>query len=329
MIAVQNLTKSFRNVQVLKGVSMEIQTGEIFGIAGRSGVGKSTLLRCMNGLETYDAGSLQVDGVEVRDLKEKELRLFRKNMGMIFQSFSLITRATVYQNIAYPMRCWHYDKQTIDAKVKELLQVVGMPEKINSRASELSGGQKQRVAIARALAMDPKVLLCDEATSALDPKSTLAITELLREINQKLGITVVVVTHEMDVIRRICDRMVVIEDGQIQASGGVEEVFEERPEALTNLLGTQGPPLPKEGINLEFFYSTEQNELENLVADLMRTLEFQMKIVGGGMEEYKGKTVCSMIVNLPQNLTEKACAYLTQRGVRWRLMCRGEEDKVQ
>lgn len=200
MIRIENVSKSFDNLQILKGVSLNIEKGEIFGIVGRSGVGKSTLLRCVNGLEQYNSGSIKVDGAEVGSLSPEELRLFRKNVGMVFQNFSLVTRASVYENIAFAMKIWNCDKNRIDRRVKELLEVVGIPEKINARARDLSGGQKQRVALARALAMNPSVLLCDEATSALDPKSTIDILSLLDEINKNFNITIVMVTHEMEVM---------------------------------------------------------------------------------------------------------------------------------
>ena len=219
------MSKSFDNLQILKGVSLNIEKGEIFGIAGRSGVGKSTLLRCVNGLEQYNSGSIKVDGAEVGSLSPEELRLFRKNVGMVFQNFSLVTRASVYENIAFAMKIWNCDKNRIDRRVKELLEVVGIPEKINARARDLSGGQKQRVALARALAMNPSVLLCDEATSALDPKSTIDILSLLDEINKNFNITIVMVTHEMEVIKTLCDSMAVMANGNVEATGSVEQVF--------------------------------------------------------------------------------------------------------
>ena len=237
MIRIENVSKSFDNLQILKGVSLNIEKGEIFGIAGRSGVGKSTLLRCVNGLEQYNSGSIKVDGAEVGSLSPEELRLFRKNVGMVFQNFSLVTRASVYENIAFAMKIWNCDKNRIDRKVKELLEVVGIPEKINARARDLSGGQKQRVALARALAMNPSVLLCDEATSALDPKSTIDILSLLDEINKNFNITIVMVTHEMEVIKTLCDSMAVMANGNVEATGSVEQVFLERPPALCDLLG--------------------------------------------------------------------------------------------
>ncbi|WP_235601262.1 methionine ABC transporter ATP-binding protein [Tissierella sp. P1] len=218
MIEIKNLRKFYGNLEVLKGIDLQIEEGKIFGLVGRSGTGKSTLLRCINGLEKYNEGSLYVGDIDVKNLSEKELRSFRKDVGMIFQHFSLLERLTVYENIALPLRCWNYDKSFIDKRVRELLEVIDIPDKINSKPRELSGGQKQRVAIARALAMEPKILLCDEATSALDPKSTKSIISLLNKINKDLGITMVIVTHEMHVLRSICEEIAIIEDGRIEQS---------------------------------------------------------------------------------------------------------------
>ena len=201
-VEVDSLDFCYGSKQSLFNVTMKVPRNRVTAFIGPSGCGKSTLLRCINGLTSYQEGSLKVDGCEVKELKEKELREFRRHVGMIFQQFSLLERQTVYQNVALPMQCWKYSKEEIDKKVKELLELVGMSDKMNARPRNLSGGQKQRVAIARALTMDPKILLCDEATSALDPKTTNSILELLMEINARTGITVVIVTHQMEVVRK-------------------------------------------------------------------------------------------------------------------------------
>ena len=225
MIKIAALKKQYNSTEILKGIDLDIDKGKIFGIIGRSGAGKSTLLRCINGLEKYDSGYLEVNGIDIKKLNEKELRMFRRDVGMIFQHFSLITRASVYDNIAFPMQCWHYNKKEIDERVRYLIDVVGMYEKMNNLARDLSGGQKQRVAIARALSMNPKILLSDEATSALDPKNSESIMELLNNINKSMGITVVLVTHQMNVVKAICDDMAIIEDGIVKDKGIVEEIF--------------------------------------------------------------------------------------------------------
>ena len=225
MIDINNVGKSFNNKSVLKSINLHIQEGEIFGIVGHSGAGKSTLLRCLNGLESYDTGSIKVMGKEVKDLKGKEIRAFRKNLGMIFQNFNLLNRKNVYDNISLPLEVWGLEKSKIKTRVKELLNLVGLSDKAKSMPSELSGGQKQRVAIARALALNPSILLCDEATSALDPNTTKSILELLRKINNEFKITIVVVTHQMEVIKEICSKIAIIDEGEIKTSGKVEEIF--------------------------------------------------------------------------------------------------------
>lgn len=206
MIKATNLKKSFDTLKVLNDINLTIQPGQVYGLIGRSGAGKSTLLRCINGLESYDSGSLNVDGIEVNTLSDKEAREFKRGIGMIFQQFSLLSRLSVYENIALPMKCWNYKKNHIDKKIKELVEMVGIPDKLDARPHELSGGQKQRVAIARALSLDPKILLCDEATSALDPNTAKSIITLLNEINDQLGLTIVVVTHQMSVLRSACEK---------------------------------------------------------------------------------------------------------------------------
>ena len=208
MIEIKNLKKVWDGDTdpVLNDINLTIQDGEIYALVGRSGAGKSTLLRCINGLTSYQEGSVTVNGVEIKDLDDKEMREMRRHMGMIFQQFSLLERDTVYNNVALPMKCWGYSKEEIDKKVMELLDLVGLTEKKNAKPRNLSGGQKQRVAIARALTMEPNILLCDEATSALDPKTTNSILDLLMEINERIGITVIIVTHQMEVVRKACPK---------------------------------------------------------------------------------------------------------------------------
>ena len=290
MIRIENVSKSFDNLQILKGVSLNIEKGEIFGIVGRSGVGKSTLLRCVNGLEQYNSGSIKVDGAEVGSLSPEELRLFRKNVGMVFQNFSLVTRASVYENIAFAMKIWNCDKNRIDRRVKELLEVVGIPEKINARARDLSGGQKQRVALARALAMNPSVLLCDEATSALDPKSTIDILSLLDEINKNFNITIVMVTHEMEVIKTLCDSMAVMANGNVEATGSVERVFLERPPALCDLLGEAPMKLRDEETLFDIQIDEEKGDA-TLLTSMARSLGVDFRFADNQKLSLKNKTV--------------------------------------
>ena len=229
MIELSHITKDYgtgRNqVHTVQDVTLSIHTGEVFGIIGFSGAGKSTLVRCINLLERPTTGTVTVDGKEVTALSPKELRLARKKIGMIFQHFNLMQSRTVFSNVAYPLRGSGLDKQEIKKKVHHLLELVGIADKADAYPAQLSGGQKQRVAIARALANDPSVLLCDEATSALDPQTTKAILQLLKNLNQTLGITIVVITHEMEVVKKICDRVAVMEHGHVVEQGDVFNVF--------------------------------------------------------------------------------------------------------
>jgi len=319
MIKIKNVTKSFGDFQVLCGVDLHIEKGKIYGLAGRSGTGKSTLLRCINGLERYDEGTLIVDGTEVNKLSPKDIREFRKDIGMIFQQFSLLERLTVYENIALPLRCWKYNSKFIDKKVKELLEIVGIPEKINQKPGELSGGQKQRVAIARALTMDPKILLCDEATSALDPKTAKAIIALLNQINKQLGITIVIVTHQMSVLRSACEEIAILENGKINASGMVEDIFMHQPKALKNLIGENNIVLTDEGVNISILLSHD-NARKPIITKMSRELEIDFVILGGGMEAYRETILGSVIINIPEKDYKKVEKYLVDHQVKWEVM---------
>lgn len=212
-------------VRALKDINLHIEKGDIYGIIGLSGAGKSTLVRCINLLERPTKGTVVVDGQEITAMSDSQLRAARKNIGMIFQHFNLLSSATVYENVAFPLELAKTNKDVIQKKVTELLELVGLADKADQYPSQLSGGQKQRVGIARALASDPKVLLCDEATSALDPQTTKSILELIKDINAKLKLTVVVITHEMQVIKEICDKVAVIQNGLIAENGPVLDVF--------------------------------------------------------------------------------------------------------
>jgi D-methionine transport system ATP-binding protein len=229
VIEIRNLTKIFRNghneVRALDDVSLHVKPGEIFGIIGLSGAGKSTLVRCVNMLERPQSGTVLVDGIDITRLGKRELRSARQRIGMIFQHFNLLSSRTVFGNVAFPLEIAGVPKQEIKSRVIELLELVGLQDKIDSYPSQLSGGQKQRVGIARALANRPKVLLCDEATSALDPETTASVLELLQDINRQMGLTILLITHEMQVIQQVCDRVAVIENGKIVESGPVLDVF--------------------------------------------------------------------------------------------------------
>ena len=237
MIELTHISKNFasggRTVHAVQDVSLSIGKGEIFGIIGFSGAGKSTLVRCINLLERPTSGSVTVDGKEMTALSARELRQARKKIGMIFQHFNLMPSRTVFGNVAYPLRGSGLSREQIADKVQRLLDLVGIGDKAEAYPKQLSGGQKQRVAIARALANDPNVLLCDEATSALDPQTTKAILRLLKDLNEKLGITVVIITHEMAVVKEICDRVAVMEHGRVVEQGEVFNVFADPRQEIT------------------------------------------------------------------------------------------------
>ncbi|WP_379967813.1 methionine ABC transporter ATP-binding protein [Ectobacillus sp. sgz5001026] len=229
MIVVKDVSKVYKTskqtIQALDHINLKIEKGDIFGIIGFSGAGKSTLIRCLNRLEDPSEGSIEIAGQRITELGEKELQLARRKIGMIFQHFNLFDSMTVFQNIAFPLQIAGQKKSDIDKKVTELLELVNLSDKGMAYPAALSGGQKQRVGIARALVNDPHVLLCDEATSALDPQTTYSILELLQDINRKLNLTIVLITHELDVLGHICNNMAVLENGKIIETGSVDSFF--------------------------------------------------------------------------------------------------------
>ena len=318
MIEIKNVVKYFGQDQVLKDVSLEIGQGEIFGIVGHSGAGKSTILRCINGLESYDSGSVAVNSREVKYLTEKEIREFRKNIGMIFQNFSLLNRRNVWENIALPMETWGYGKDEIEKRVKELLALVGLEDKAKSRPKELSGGQKQRVAIARALTLQPSILLCDEATSALDPKTTKSILQLLKEINEKLGITIVIVTHQMEVIKEACAKVALMEDGKVIQAGKVEEIFLNPSKEMENLLGEE-EVLPEEGINIKIFFPKELSQ-NSIITSMARELNIDFSIVWGKLEKFSVGVLGSLVINVAEVEKQKVYNYLNEKNVHWEVI---------
>lgn len=320
MIEIKNLNKIWEDdgTSVLEDINLTIEDGDIYALVGRSGAGKSTLLRCINGLTSYQGGSLAVDGCEIKGMKDKELREFRRHVGMIFQHFSLLERETVYQNIALPMQCWKYSKQEIDKKVKELLELVGLTEKMNVKPRNLSGGQKQRVAIARALTMDPKILLCDEATSALDPKTTNSILDLLLEINQKIGITIVIVTHQMEVVRKACNKACILEYGRIADEGTVKEIFIRQPESLRRLLGEETIQLPQTGHNIQIAHMVNDIQDGEFFGKMSKALDYVFPILNGQIQEYQSERMGIFVINVDGEHLESVIRYLDERGMNWR-----------
>lgn len=319
LIEIKNLKKIWEDdgSSVLEGINLTITDGDIYALVGRSGAGKSTLLRCINGLTSYQEGSLKVDGCEIKDLKDKELREFRRHVGMIFQQFSLLERETVYKNVALPMQCWKYPKDQIDKKVKELLELVGLGDKMNAKPRNLSGGQKQRVAVARALTMDPKILLCDEATSALDPKTTNSILDLLMEINQKLGITVIIVTHQMEVVRKACNKACILENGKIADEGTVKEIFIKQPQSLKRLLGEEQVKLPKEGHNIQIAHLVNDMHDGELFAKMSAELNYIFPIIDGKIQDYQNDSMGIFTINVNDEHLKLVTDYLTKEGLNW------------
>lgn len=259
MIKLKNISKIFdvsgKKLTALDNVTLEVPKGQICGVIGASGAGKSTLIRCVNLLERPTSGSIIIDGKELTELDDNQLIHERRNIGMIFQHFNLLSSRTVFDNVALPLELEKMPKSQINEKVNSLLTLVGLADKKEAYPANLSGGQKQRVAIARALASDPKVLLCDEATSALDPATTQSILKLLKEINRTLGITILLITHEMDVVKRICDQVAVIDKGQLVEQGSVSDIFSNPKTALA-----------QEFISSTFHISLPEEYLENLYA---------------------------------------------------------------
>ena len=320
MIEIKGLSKCFGETEVLKDIAISINEGEIYGIIGHSGAGKSTLLRCINGLESYDKGQLKVIGDEVSELGAKDLREFRKNLGMIFQNFNLLKRKTVYQNIALPLEVWGYSKVEIDQKVKKLLNLVGLEDKANSKPSSLSGGQKQRVAIARALALEPKVLLCDEATSALDPKITKDILALISKINKELGITVVIVTHQMEVIKEVCEKVALIDGGIIKAEGRAEELFLKPGAPLKKFLGEEeDTTLPVDGINIRIFFPADCSE-NALITKMAREANVDFSIVWGKLEKFRENILGSLVINIEEKDKDIVLGYLESKNIEWEVI---------
>lgn len=318
MIEVALLSKNFGNKKVLSGVTLHIEEGDIFGIIGHSGAGKSTLLRCLNGLESYDSGSIKIMGKEINSLNNKELRELRKDLGMIFQNFSLMNRKNVYENIAFPMEIWGEDKNKINSRVNDLLELVGLKDKMYERVKTLSGGQKQRVGIARALALNPKVLLCDEATSALDPKTTKSILGLLRDINKKLNITIIIVTHQMEVIRSVCKSVVVLEEGEVKTKGLASELFINPTAELRNLMSEE-ELLPTVGNNVKIFFPKEISQ-RCLITKIARELDVDFSIVWGKLENFRDDVLGSLIINVEDEHLEKITKYLDEKSVLWEVV---------
>ena len=315
MIKIENLSKFYGDTQILFDVNLEVKKGEIFAIVGHSGAGKSTLLRCINGLESYQGGSLKVFDQEIKNLDETQQRHLRRDVGMIFQHFALMARKNVFENVATPLKFWGYKSDETEKRVRELLNLVGLESKAKSYPSELSGGQKQRVAIARALALNPKILLSDEATSALDPNTTNQILELLEKINKELDISVVIVTHEMEVVKSIAKRAILLEGGKIIGSGSIEELFLKPDEKMKEFLG-EVEILPNTGTNIRLFFPKEVAQ-NSVITHMARSLNIDFNIVWGKLEKLNDNVLGSLVINIDEKDKENVLNYIKQSGVLW------------
>ena len=320
-------------VRAIKDISLHINRGEIYGIIGLSGAGKSTLVRCINLLERPTSGKVTVDGQDITAMSESQLRQARKSIGMIFQHFNLLSSATVYENVAFPLRLVNTPKEKIDKKVTELLELVGLADKASQYPSQLSGGQKQRVGIARALASEPKILLCDEATSALDPQTTKAILQLIRDINAKLKLTVVVITHEMQVIKDICDKVAVIDKGVIAEKDKVLDVFTNPQQPITKefisvLLSNDLPVGFREReVHQEQFSGSilliritfiGESANEPVISRLIKNFDLNVGILFGSLDDIKGVPFGRLIISLDgrQMEIQEALAYVQKQNLK-------------
>ena len=326
MIELKHLSKTYtaagKEIRALEDVSLTIRDGEIFGIIGLSGAGKSTLVRCINLLETPSAGQVLVDGKDLTRMPRRELLLLRRSIGMIFQGFNLLEQRNVLRNVCFPLEIAGVSRKTAERKARELLEVVGLADRAEAYPSQLSGGQKQRVAIARALATDPKYILCDEATSALDPNTTRAILELLRRINRDMGVTIVVITHEMKVIDQICDRVAVIDHSRIAEEGKVSEVFTSPQSQIARdlIIPRDRAALDtKSGRKIRLTFGGSYSQ-EPVISNLVLECQAPVNILFADTKEFEGVIYGHMIVELPSDpkQAEKILVWLKNSPVEWR-----------
>ena len=312
IIEIKNLTKTFgsgeNQVEALRDVNISVNPGEIFGIIGLSGAGKSTLVRCINLLERPNEGQVLFHGQNMMTMSDKQLRLQRRKITMIFQSFNLLEQRTALDNICFPLELVGTPRKEAVKRAKELLEIVGLPDKANAYPVQLSGGQKQRIAIARALATDPEVLLCDEATSALDPKTTDSILKLLQEINRERGITVIIITHQMSVIEQICHRVAILDHGDVAEIGKVVDVFHNpQSEAGRRLVSPEVANLPLstwEGPVARIAFNGNASA-DPIIATLAMDLGVKVSILGADTRNIDGKAFGTMLISLPEDLTTK------------------------
>ena len=316
MIEVSGLCKSYGAHEVLHNIDMCVHEGEIFGIVGHSGAGKSTLLRCLNGLEPYQKGSVKVMGVEVAGLEGRRLRELQSKMGMIFQNFNLMARKNVFDNVAFPLAIWH--KGNPRKRVMELLELVGLADRAGQRVQSLSGGQKQSVGIARALALNPQVLLCDEATSALDPKTTASILDLLEDINKRLHLTIIMVTHQMEVVKRLCHSLLLLDNGRTVGLGRTEELFLAPGKDMQAFADNEYTLIPG-GTNIRLMFPREISQ-QAVITHMARSLDLDFSIVGGKLERYLDDVFGFLIINVPDQSRDTVLRYLKDHRLYWEIL---------
>lgn len=326
MIELKHLSKVYTNgqtkVEAIRDINLTIEDGDIFGIIGLSGAGKSTLIRCINFLERPTEGQVIFDGVDLGTITHRELLKKRQSMSMIFQSFNLLSQRTALGNICYPLEISGVDKKEARERARELLQIVGLADKEKSYPVQLSGGQQQRIAIARALATNPKVLLCDEATSALDPNTTSSILELLKEINRSMGVTIIVITHEMKVIEQICNKVAVIDNSRIVEEGPVTEVFTAPKSQIAKQLilpTNQGVP-EAEGFRCLRLVFDGTSAFEPIISGLSRSCDTNVNILGANTRNIDGVAYGQMLIQLPEDeaVTARIKEYLDQKNVKYK-----------
>lgn len=321
MITIKDLRKTFnqsgRPVVALDGVSLSVSPGEIYGVIGPSGAGKSTLIRCVNMLERPTSGSVQVNGQEMTALSPAELRRARQRIGMIFQHFNLLTSRTVAGNVSFPLEITGVPAAERARRVDELLALVGLTDQAKAYPAQLSGGQKQRVGIARALATQPDVLLCDEATSALDPQTTVSILDLLRDLNRRLQLTILLITHEMNVVKHICDRVAVIERGRIVEEGDVVDLVTRPNSYLSQALFPAGdiPPVRPGGVLVSAIFVGRSAE-QPVLSQLVRSFAVDVNILGGSIQTIGGQRVGRLQIELAGDQVNPALEYLKNQGLR-------------
>ncbi|SNU07966.1 D-methionine transport system ATP-binding protein [Lachnospiraceae bacterium] len=324
MIKLENVTKTFKvkgnTVTAVDNVSLDIEKGEIFGIIGFSGAGKSTLVRCMNLLEIPTSGSVFFDGHDLVKATNKELRSYRRKIGMIFQQFNLLEQRTVLANVCYPLELEGVKKKEAREKARELLKIVDLADKENAYPSQLSGGQKQRVAIARALATNPEVLLCDEATSALDPLTTRGVLTLIQKINKELGVTIVVITHEMKVVEQICDRVAIMNKGVVEEVGYVRDIFL-NPQSETSrklvLSGENKTDIKSDKRSIRIVFDGFSSS-EPILADLILETQVKLNILGANTEDIGGSAYGQLIIERPdERSVEIIRKYLNEKGIKY------------